>query len=226
MQDFLQLLGESFHDLPYYLAMPNHTTYTRAYSSSRSDGQLVARKTPKGDPLSSSTLLEEFRNHANKGNRKPTALVSVSDRIIDTVKRAFERYGKGEDSGKIWIAFIEVQTTTAATRIHSARKMAKKCGFPELRLFAHEFVFEWAIPKHCVLHEVSLQTLMDRGLQGNSFLQLATAKSRSSIATRFQRHSPWEIGIELGLFARKFGARAPLNWVSHQLSMIVCGQTL
>jgi len=199
--------------------MANRTIYTRAYSKS-SVGQFVSAKAPKGDPLSYTALLEEFRNHANKWNREPTALVSGSDRIVDTLKRAFDKhYEDGESSAEIWIAFIEVPPTMneTATRIHSAKELAEKCELPEPNLFSHEVVFEWAIPKKYVLHEVSLQTLIKRKLQEHHFLQPSTAEVRRYTARELQRHGPWEIGVTLGFFAQIFGARAPLNWVSHQL---------
>ena len=204
--------------------MANRTIYTRAYSKS-SVGRFVSAKGPKGDPLSSTALIEEFRNHAKKRNRKPTALVSASDRIVDTLKRAFDKhYGPGESSAEIWIAFIEVPPTIneTATRIHSAKELAGKCKLPEPNSFYHEVVFEWAIPEKYVLHEVSLQTLMERELQEHCFLQPSTLETSTLEVQRYtagelQRHGPWEIGVTLGFFARKFGARAPLNWVSHQL---------
>ncbi len=199
--------------------MANRTIYTRAYSKS-SVGQFVSAKAPKGGPLSYTALLEEFRNHANKCNREPTALVSGSDRIVDTLKRAFHKhYEDGESPAEIWIAFIEVPLpiNETATRIHSAKELAEKCELPEPNLFSHEVVFEWAIPEKYVLHKVSLQTLMKRELQEHCFLQRSTAGVRCYTASELQRHGPWEIGVTLGFFARKFGARAPLNWVSHQL---------
>ena len=206
-------------DAPDHRAMANRTIYTRAYSKS-SAGQLVSAKAPKGDPLSYTALLEEFRNHARKSNREPTALVSGSDRIVDTLKRAFDKHYKdGKSSAEIWIAFIEVPPTIneTVTRIHSAKELAEKCGLPEPDLFSHEVVFEWAIPEIYVRHEVSLQTLMKRELQEHCFLQPTTAEVRCYTASELQGHDPWEIGVTLGFFALKFGARAPLNWVSHQL---------
>ena len=131
-------------DAPDHRAMANRTIYIRAYSKS-SVGQFVSTKTPKGDPLFYTALLEEFRNHANKWNREPSALVSGSDRIIDTLKRAFDKhYEDGEWSAEIWIAFIEVSFTIneTATRIHSAKESAEKCELPEQNLFSHEVVFE------------------------------------------------------------------------------------
>jgi hypothetical protein len=69
--------------------MANRPIYTRVYSR-LSAGELVSGKTPRGYPLSKTALLEEFRNHANQ---EPfTALVPTSDRIIDTLKRAFEKH--------------------------------------------------------------------------------------------------------------------------------------
>jgi hypothetical protein len=81
--------------------MADPTIYTRAYSKS-SAGQLVSAKGPKGDPLSDIALLEEFRNHAQKWSLEPTALVSGSDRIVDTWKRAFDmHYKEGESPADI-----------------------------------------------------------------------------------------------------------------------------
>ena len=202
-------------DTPDHRAMANREIYTRAYSKS-SAGQFVSAKGPKGDQLSETALLKEFRNHAKIENREPTALVSASDRIVDTLKRAFHKhYEDDESSEEIWIAFIEVPPTF--TRIHSAKGLAEKCEHPEPNLFSHEVVFEWAIPETYVLHKVSLQTLVKRELQEHWFLQPTTAEVRCYIARELQRDDPWDIGITLGFFARKFGARASLNWISHQL---------
>jgi hypothetical protein len=146
--------------------MASSRIYTRVYSNS-SDGKLVSAKGPKVDALTDTALLEEFRNHAIKRNRKPTALVSGSDRIVDTLQRAFSKHNDGEPPAEIWIAFIEVPSTTnqSLTRIHSAKELAERCGHPNPNLFYHEVVFEWAIPEDYVLHRVSLQTLLQRGIQ-------------------------------------------------------------
>jgi hypothetical protein len=88
--------------------MADRTIYTRAYSES-SASKLVSAKAPKGDPLSDTALLKEFRNHAKEWNEEPTALVSGNGRIVDTLKRAFDKHhGDGESPVDIWIAFIEV----------------------------------------------------------------------------------------------------------------------
>lgn len=101
----------------------------------------------------------------------PTALVSVSDRIIDTVNRAFDKhYEDGEPAANIWITFICVSTNDhgAAAQIHAAQSLAKENRDLEAGRYRHEFVFAWAIPKEYVLHEVSLQTLMNRGFTWES----------------------------------------------------------
>ncbi|KAI4262699.1 MAG: hypothetical protein L6R42_002129 [Xanthoria sp. 1 TBL-2021] len=199
--------------------MATCTIYTRVYSNS-SAGKLVSAKGPKGDPLSHKVLRREFKNQANKWNRKPTALVSASDRIVDTVQRAFDKYYEDGDSpGEIWIAFIEIPRIVGETtaRIHSAKALAAECGFPRPGLYSHEIVFEWVIPEECVIHQVSLQTLMDRGIWDDCFLRRSTAEVRRSLAERFHGCNPWEIGIDLGGFARTFGARAPVDWIAYQL---------
>ena len=210
-------------DAPDHRAMANREIYTRAYSKS-SAGQYVYPKGPKGDPLSYTALLKEFRNYAKIENREPTALVSASDRIVDTLKCAFHKhYEHGESSVEIWIAFIEVPPTMneTVTRIHSAKELAEQCEHPEPNLFSHEVVFEWAIPERYVLHKVSLQTLVKRKLPEHWFLRPTTAEVRCYIARQLQQDDPWDIGVTLGVFARNFGARAPLNF-----SMIVYGRRL
>lgn len=197
--------------------MNNRTIYTRAYSST-TNRQLISGKGSRGSPLSRKALLNEFGRHANIRNRISTALVSVSDRIVDTLHRAVEKYDKYcESPAKIWIAFIEVPSS-ADIRIHSAKELKEQCGSEEPGLCSHEFVFEWAIPEQYVRHRVSLQTLIYRGLPERHFRDCFTSETRCSIAREFaQYRSSWEIGVYLGLFAQRFGARAPLVWIAHRL---------
>lgn len=205
--------------------MDDPKIYTRAYSQS-SAGRLVSAKGSKGDSLSHTELLDEFRNHADKWNREPTALVSVSDRIIDTVNRAFDKHFKDDESpADIWVVFIEVPVAMHGSEVHAAQ-LAEECGLREPALYYHEFVFEWAIPEEYVLHEVSLQTLMDRGLEWGQYLiqdgtepqYVSTADLRCCIAENLQsRYGPWDVGVYLGFFGKTFGARAPIDWIAHQL---------
>ncbi|KAL8991709.1 MAG: hypothetical protein Q9169_007722, partial [Polycauliona sp. 2 TL-2023] len=124
-----------------------------------SAGGLVSGKGPIGNRLSKSTLLEEFSRHSDKRNRIPTALVSASDRIVDAVKRAFDKYySEGDSPAGIWIAFIEIPSTIdeAAIPMHPAKKLAEDCCLFEPNRFCHEVVFEWAIPEKYIVHQVSL----------------------------------------------------------------------
>ena len=205
--------------------MADFTIYTRAYCEG-STGTLVSRRGPGREPLSQQNLLNEFRNHSNKKKRIHTALVSVSNRIVDTVKRAFDlHYEREKSPDNIWIAFIKVPAGKPAL-MHKAQFLAKKCGLKDSSCFQHEFVFEWAIPEEYVSHQVSLRTLMDRGLEHQlpSITELpppTTEELRHFIATKLGSVEPWlsswESGVCLGSFARNFGARAPLNWIAHQL---------
>ena len=131
----------------------------------------------------------------------------------------FQFAGNCGSSDEVWIAFIGIPYATdqTAVRIHSARNLAKKCEFEKPHVFYHEIVFEWAIPESYVLHMVSLQTLLERGLPELYFIQKSTKEVRRYHAIQFQQQSPWEIGVTLGVFAKKFGARAPLKWVAYQL---------
>lgn len=199
-------------------AMANRTIYTRAYSKS-SAGRFVSAKGPKGDPLSDIALLEEFRNHARKGNLEPTALVSGSDRIVDTLTRAFEKYfgddyRDGELAADIWIAFIEVPPTMDedATRIHSAEEWAEKCGDPEYKKFSHEFVFEWAIPEKYVVADLdgawaSRASLFTTVHCGSTTLYRERIPTTRPLGNRRHPRS----------LCTKVWSQGTLDWISHQL---------
>ncbi|KAK4041204.1 hypothetical protein C8A01DRAFT_34722 [Parachaetomium inaequale] len=199
---------------------------------------------PTGHPLSEDELLAEFRNHANLRNRTPTALVSVSNRIVDTIQRAFQMHHRdGEHPVDIWVVFIQApparrdgKLNKTAARIHHARDLAAQCqsrvGLEYQRcpwdlrqqleeeyerlnpvLFHYEFVFEGGIPERYLLHKVSLQTLMDRGLRIEAS---STTNLRDSTASEFEATCSFEIGLNLGFWAQPFGARAPTNWIAHR----------
>lgn len=195
--------------------------YTRAYLGSSSK-QLISGKGPHNVPLSPGELLNEFRNHADQFQTTSTALVSVSSRIVDTVKRAYEKYREGASPDNTWVVFIKVSSTTQdpPLKIHSAQHLAESCGLSEPTRFYHEYLFEWEIPEKYVSHRVSLQTLMARGLdRDKDYLRetISTADLRCSIAASLIDSNGWEIGIYLGCFARLFRAQAPCSWIAHQL---------
>ncbi|CAI4212215.1 unnamed protein product [Parascedosporium putredinis] len=201
--------------------MSSGTIYTRVYSK-RNAAQLISAKGPQGT-LSHPQLLHEFRNHANKWNQEATALVSVSRRIIDTVNRAVHKHFIDDEPPEdIWIVFIKPKVTEneSPPRIHAASDLAEQCGLSEPNKFLYEMVFEWSIPDTFVMHQVSLQTLMSRGLLrdypfGNGLY--TTAELRCLIAEDFRQSDAVNLGLYLGFFAQKFGARAPIRWLPEQL---------
>jgi hypothetical protein len=210
--------------------MANSTIYTRVYSDG-SAGKLASGRGSAGDPLTHSQLLSEFEAHKELSNRIPTALVSVSDRIIDTLNRALTKYyHDDEHPSDIWVAFIEVPNPKPeSVRLHSARLLAEQCGEPNTERFSHEFLFEWAIPKEYRSHLVSLETLMGRW-QGSLIMDHVRILEYSPSTTKALKNTiaellgsvddrcdPWEIGEVLADFATTFGARAPLNWIVYRL---------
>jgi hypothetical protein len=209
--------------------MAKSTIYTRAYSDS-SARQLTSGRGPTGYQLTHSQLLFEFKKHKELSNRQPTALVSVSNRLIDTLTRALKKhYDRDEHPSNIWVAFIEIpdDPEPESVRPHSALNLAEQCGEPNPELFSHEFLFEWAIPEEYVSHLVSLETLMGRW-QGNPIMDAVletppsnTQELKETIAEQLGRVSddcsPWAIGEVLGDFASTFGARAPLWRIVYRL---------
>ncbi|KAK3689342.1 hypothetical protein B0T22DRAFT_461330 [Podospora appendiculata] len=208
------------------------TIYTRAYSNS-SAGKLVCGRKKTGGHLSPEQLLEEFKNHALLRNQYPTALVSVSDRLLDTLNRAFNmKYERRDDPANIWVVFINVPDplpVSPACTIHSAEDLARKCGIWNPQRFHYEFLFEWAIPEQYAQHKVSLKTLVDRGLDWDRYYcfrvdtNLPLRDLREKVREMLD-HKSWPssydyygVGISLGWFAKSFGARAPLKWICFQL---------
>lgn len=193
--------------------------YTRACSSS-SAGNLVSGRGPQIAPLSDEQLLEEFERHSHLDNRTPTALVSVSSRIIDTIKRAYELFHNRRDNpDEIWIIFIDVPNS-CDVRLHSAQSLAEKLLDPKHGRFRYEFLVEGQIPTEWVLHRVSLKTLMSRGLDWTRYLSrgnIRTEEIRFEMVDRLTSSDAVDIGMSLGCFAQFFGARAPLDWIAHQL---------
>ncbi|KAH6973919.1 hypothetical protein EDB80DRAFT_900462 [Ilyonectria destructans] len=151
--------------------MKGDVTLTRSYSDG-SAGKLSSGKGSVGPPHTLERLLSEFAEHRKLANRThPTSLVSASDRIIDSLKRAFNKYYEdGEHPDQIWIVFIRIPYgRIQTTKVHSARKLAEECQHPEPSKFTHEYLFEWAIPQEYVVHSVSVETLIHRGLKMDQF---------------------------------------------------------
>ncbi|KAI1123491.1 hypothetical protein F5Y10DRAFT_286047 [Nemania abortiva] len=205
--------------------MAQRTIYTRTYSNT-SAGQLISGRGRAGYPLSGAELRAEFERHADLNNQVPTALVSVSTRVLDTIRRAFQKHFDDEEpAADIWIAFIEVpeKDRGSSVRIHAARELAERCRFPNPQIFHYERVFEWEIPDNYVLHQVSLQTLLDRGLDWDEYLfqggyrVASTSELRDNISSKYECDDIVEIARFIADFARTCGSRGPTTWIASQL---------
>lgn len=180
--------------------MTETATYTRVYSAS-SARQLVSGKGVQNEPLTRESLLSEFRNHADMSSEQSTALVSISDRIIDTMSRAFaKRDDDHEPTDEIWIVFIKGSAVSEDNiKVHSAAELARRCGFDDSYKFQHEYLVEHAIPREHVLHEVMLQTPIDRGIAGALVLRKVNSEST------FRHREPIET-------VRSMGDRPCVGW--------------
>ncbi|KAH8430042.1 uncharacterized protein LDX57_007713 [Aspergillus melleus] len=97
-------------------------------------------------------------------------------------------------------------------------------GIENPNFFEHEYIFEWEIPEQYVEHRVSLQTLLDRGLDLRDYLD--DTKRLPDLQTLRQemtehRLNPYftgdNISRSLGRMARCFGARAPVPEIASQI---------
>lgn len=84
-------------------------------------------------------------------------------------------------------------------------------------------MFEGGIPPEYIRHTVSLQTLIYRGLSieryiGNDGIAPSTGTLKYLMATKYLDDSTWqyEIGLNIGLMARCFGAQAPVLDIAKQ----------
>lgn len=172
------------------IKMQDCTIYTRVYSPC-SAGATISGKLRDDPhlpctPMSEVDQTREFLNHNNRYSNQPTGLVSVSDRIVDTLSRAFEKHHQdGESATDIWIMFVQGADGVGGARVHSAKSLAKRCGLDDPSKRCHEWLFEWAIPSDSVLHRVCLQTLIDRGLPVDWFAH-RTSDARGVLAEHFQ----------------------------------------
>lgn len=211
------------------------TTSPRRLVSGQAEDSHSSQAPHESPPLHPYRLKYEFINHSRREATIPTALVSVSSRLIDTVTRAYKLREEGEDPENILIVFVKTpddMTARSTPRIHYGEKLAAQFGLPKPEVFRYECVVEWAIPSHWIKHTVSLQTLVDRGLgwerhfgsiyASNELLEQVgwrglTQTIRLLESQRYQDCSPWEIGINIGCLTKCLGADAPLSWVQKQL---------
>jgi hypothetical protein len=198
------------------------------FSNSSSAGGLVSGKGKEDRQPSFHELLCEFKNH-KKGARKLneeicherlTALISATISFIDALRRAFDKLYEGDRPDQIWIVFISVPHKDKATYYH-AEYLAREIGQDKTNMFKDEYIFEWEVPEKYIVHKVSVQTLLERGLKmeryceySNNERQLPSAYLlRQDIAKHILNpaNGGYDIGMSLGSMARCFRARAPVR---------------
>jgi hypothetical protein len=191
--------------------------------SERSAGGLVSGKGRSAKRLSKQELCAEFENHQQLKATVPTALISVSTRVIDTLGRASDKLYLAEESpDKIWIAFIRVPDADKDV-YHHAEKLAEQCWHKKPRLLRYEYIFTWEIPHKYVMHQVSNKTLLDRGLKMEVYLRSPALPTTLALRENEARkildpsYPAFDKGLNLGFLARCFGARAPTRRIASQL---------
>ena len=205
--------------------------FYRCYSQTSAGGLISGKGPGQARPLGDN-LLPEFINHLTLQTTRPTALVSVSSRMIDTLRRAFNKYYEyREDPSQIWIAFIYVPNVDKhAGAYHHAMGLAERFKMRGFRLLQYEYIFEWEIPQKYFIHEVSVETLKKRGFTMSEFLvkkkfggvtlpRIPELKKNFAKAILGSSDNAYEVGIYLGLLARSFGARSPLHQIILQLQL-------
>jgi hypothetical protein len=196
--------------------------FYRCYSNSSAGGLISGKGRRHGRQLGTD-LRAEFVSHVLDPTMEPTALISASNRLIDTLQRAFSKfYNNGEIPDQIWIAFIYVPDEDKHI-YHHAEDLAKKWNYPNPGRLRYEYIFEWEIPARYLIHKVSVETLITRGFDMNQYLLdyalPPTSILRKELARRILEpsHGGYHIGFDLGHLARCFGARAPVRQLALQL---------
>ncbi|KAJ5240532.1 uncharacterized protein N7469_002123 [Penicillium citrinum] len=180
-----------------------------------------------GPRLSKSDLLLNFVQHMTFDPNIRTALVSGTDRPIEALHRAFVKYyNLNERASDIWIAIISVpMSENDRLPYDHAVELALDLGYcpEEGKKFIHEYIFEWEIENRYVELIVSVDTLIDRGLDLGSYIQngrLPDLQGFRVSITEMILGLPldgYSVGRELGRMAKCFGARAPVEEVAHKL---------
>jgi len=215
--------------------------FYRSFSDSNAGG-LVSGKGKGGRQLSIHELLSEFKNHKTRPRnlheeiypKRLTALVSVTVSFIDVLRRAFNKLYKGEEPDQIWIVFISVPYKDKSTYYH-LEHLAREIGQDKPSMFKDEYIFVWEIPEEYIVHKVSVQTLLERGLNmeryceySNNRKQLPSAYLlRQDIAKNIldPSNGGYDIGMSLGFMARCFGARALVCDIAHKI-LFECTRTV
>lgn len=170
-------------------------------------------------------LLYEFDIHRIRGNRQPTALVSVTNRPLEVLNRALAKYYRSyEDTGKIWIVIIRLPDGRNSNGLHHAQGLAEEMEHPDAEALKYEYVFEWEIPQEHVAQRVSVKTLIDRGIErmidphyfANGVLSFGEMRN-ALVKEILDSDHPYGIGRWLGSLAQAFGAGAYTEEIAIQI---------
>jgi hypothetical protein len=110
---------------------------------------------------------------------------------------------------------------------HHAQHLARKIGHDKTAIFKDEYIFEWEIPEKYIVHKVSVQTLLERGLDIGRYCRYYNGRRRLPPAFLLRQkiaehildpsNSGYDIGLGLGFMARHFGARAVVCDIAHRI---------
>jgi len=105
--------------------------------------------------------------------------------------------------------------------------LAQEIWQDETNMFKDEYIFEWEVPEKYIVHKVSVQTLLERGLSMERYCKYSNNKRqlppayllRQDIAKHIldPANGGYNIGMSLGSMARCFGARAPVRDIAHHI---------
>lgn len=146
--------------------------------------------------------------------------------FIDALRRALRKYYEGDSPDRIWIVLISVPHKDRSI-YHHAEHLARESGQDKTAIFKDEYIFEWEIPEKCIVHEVSVQTLLGSGLDLGRYSGYSNGRRRLSPAFHLRQktakhildpsNSGHDIASSLGFMARHFGARAVVCDITHQI---------
>jgi hypothetical protein len=188
--------------------------FYRCYSTT-SARQLRSRRYHDGHPpLSEADLLYGFDNNRIRESKNPTALVSVTNRLLEAVHRALEKYYYFDEApGTVWIVIIRVPGGENNDGPHHARELALQWHHENADIFKYECLFEWEIPREYVEDHVSVKTLLKReigwllGLQNCAKGFPGFRDVQNMLVDIILESDPYSIGRWLGSLAQAFGAR-------------------
>lgn len=165
-------------------------------------------------PLTEADVLDEFDNHRIRENEHPTALVSVTSRLLEAVHRALEKCCHcREASETVWIVIIRVPSGENHDGPHHARELALQWGHERPDVFKYEYLFEWEISREYVEDQISVETLLERGIIQSLGLHKCTEgfpsfrNLQSMLVDTILESDTYSTGRWLGSLAQALGAR-------------------